>query len=203
MAPTVKDKQEPAGFFARVRSLFEGSAGPDAGPAEPPPAQLKPAVRPQPAASGTDTFKRTQGPIGSLQTTQLGTHPIAQTEADKAAESQKRLAFVLAYLQNSEDVPQLKDSRFVYKLVSDERAYQTDLYRKAEQRLKLLLTQNDPSVFADPEAPPALERQGIEADLQAIRDTQTQLFLVLKKVTGKRGHTGGTGFFPPPPPDPQ
>lgn len=191
---SVKDQQDPvSGFFAKVRTLFEGHS--PAAP-EPPVPPRQPAPRPRPEARGTDSFHRTERQLSPTQTTRLESSPTEPSPESAAEASQKRMAFVLAYLQDSDAVPQLKDARFVYKLVSDERAYQSELYKEAEARLRELLALADPASLEDPDAPACLQRQAIEAELQASRDTQTQLFRVLKKVTGKRGRTGGTGFLP-------
>lgn len=184
-----------------------------------------PTHRPQ---SQSSTFVRTTGPLNQQgATTPLAAPPIELTPEQRAEESQKRLAFIMAYLKDPSTVPAFKDPKYVYKIVSDERSYQSEVSGGLETKLRLFLNQADPAFLMpedeeipafepgpDGELPPEVqavldrleakrafqaEREAIEAELQKSRDVQTKLFLILKQITGVKGKTGGTGFLTPPP----
>lgn len=123
------------------------------------------------------------------------TAPLEQvrTPEQKAEESKKRMVFIVKYMKDPASVPEFKDPKFVYKIITDERSYQTERVASLQAQLKQLIHGESD----DPNAPSQLEqREDLERQIQASRDKLTQLFLLLKRVTGVKGKTGGTGFLP-------
>ncbi len=181
----------------------------------------------RPPQSQSSTFVRSTGPLSTPITAPLAAPPIELTPEQKAEESQKRLAFIMAYLKDPSTVPAFRDPKYVYKIVSDERSYQSELSAGLEGKLRLFLVQAEPYNLReedeeipafepgpDGELPPEVQavldriegkrafqeaRAALEAELQKCRDVQTKLFLILKQITGVKGKTGGTGFLTPPP----
>jgi hypothetical protein len=212
-------------LFNKVKNTLESTLPGNLDKAfELPPEPAKPAPRP----AGPDRFTSQTGKLSApTGTTPLPFPAVLQDPAVRAQESQQRLAFIMAYLKDPASVPQFKDPKYVYKIVSDERTYQSELCGEWEGKLKTMLIGAPPSFLSDEdEAIPAMdpgpdgepppevlavlerleakrsfqaERQALEVEIQKSRDIQTKLFLVLKNVTGIRKKTGGTGFITPPP----
>jgi len=216
------------GFFGNLFNKVKENMG--ASQAQPPAAPNRNTGNMQPNRpphQQSATFVRSTGPLNSPTTAPLPNPPVELTPEQKAEESQKRLAFIMAYLKDPNSVPAFKDPKYVYKIVSDERSYQSEVSGGLEAKLRLFLSQADPYMLMpedeeipafepgpDGELPPEVqaildrleakrafqgERWGIEAQLQQSRDVQTKLFLILKQITGVKGKTGGTGFLTPPP----
>lgn len=233
------------GFFGNLFKKVTG-APPEQPPAAPnrqagnlPPQQgargntgpMKPPAG-RPPQNQSSTFVRSTGPLSTGQLSTSNTAPLTApvvelTPEQKAEESQKRLAFIMAYLKDPNTVPAFKDPKYVYKIVSDERSYQSELSGGLEAKLKLFLSEAEPYFLMEEdeeipafqpgpngELPPQVQvvldrleakrefrarREEIEAELQKSRDVQTKLFLILKQITGVKGKTGGTGFLTPPP----
>lgn len=177
-------------------------------------------------ASQSSTFVRTTGALSAPATSPLAFPPLERSPEQKEEESQKRLAFILAYLKDPSSVPAFRDSKYVYKIVSDERSYQSEVCANLEAELRQLLAHAEPYYMRDDEEIPAFdpgpdgelppevqaivdrleakraflaERDRLETARQKSRDVQTKLFLILKQITGVKGKTGGTGFLTPPP----
>lgn len=118
----------------------------------------------------------------------------AQSAEQRAQESAERSRFIAAYQQNPTALPEFQDPRHVYKVIADERTYQTELATALQEQHKILLlgwsgSQQDPAFLA--------KKAALETQIQAARDKLTELFLLLKSVTGIKRKTGGTGFLPP------
>lgn len=141
--------------------------------------------------SRAKTATTSTGPVSSKQTLPLDQQEL--TPEEKAAESKKRMGFIIAYMKAPESVPEFKDPRFVYKIVTDERTHQTELIEELQAEVKAISlgakgSPQDPALVA--------EREDLERRIDAARERLSQLFLILKRVTGTRGKTGGTDFLP-------
>lgn len=138
--------------------------------------------------SGTDSLTRSAPPAGTGGF--LPPPPPQKDPEVAAAESAERMAFIIAYMKDPEGDPVFKDKQMVYKVLTEERSYQQNQIVRLVEALKGL----------DPEDPEAVS---LNAQLDTARTRQGQLFTLLKRLTGVRGKTGGTGFIaraaePPP-----
>ncbi|MGD6630634.1 hypothetical protein VWS50_22630, partial [Xanthomonas citri pv. citri] len=75
-----------------------------------------------------------------------------------------------------------KDPAYMYKIVSDERAYQTRLLFEWKKRMASM-----------PAGSPKAEE--LQAKIKRAQSIVTNLFKVLKRITGTQGSTGGTDFL--------
>ena len=167
------------GLLSKLREAVEQAVKP-AAPEQGPPARKTPS-----SAIPADGFRSSAGeraqPTGELR----AARDTSQLTNDGPAEAQlspKRLAMARDYANGLRRIPQMEDPAFIYKVVSDERAYQTRLLferRKALERLK-------------GESPKAERLRGLIAEGQ---QTVKMLFQVLKLITGHQGATGGTDFL--------
>jgi hypothetical protein len=146
---------------------------------------------PIPGRPGSVAPVRTDQLQKSANTSQLGprnTAPLPE-DAQKALSatdhelSPKRLAMIDDFMTGKAKLEQMKDPTFMYKIVSDERAYQTQL---------LFELQEQQAVLADKDG---AEAQALDAQIKRSQAIVTNLFKVLKYITGKKGRTGGTGFL--------
>jgi hypothetical protein len=153
------------------------------------PAPPQPAASPRraPAAGGlpADGFNASAGaralPTGELGAPR-GTQQLAMEGPSDKQLSPGRLAMARDYASGLRRIPQMEDPAFMYKVVSDERAYQTRLLferRKALERAAGDL--------------PRTER--LRAQIAEGQQTIKMLFQVLKQITGRQGATGGTDFL--------
>lgn len=162
---------EKKGFLGSLRS-FIGAKEPPA-PAAPPPQM------------------RNTRPLPGSRTSPLEKAPL--TPEEKEEESKKRMGFIITYMRTPDALPEFKDVKFVYKVVSDERSYQTERVEQLQIELKTMTF----GWSGDPEDEDYLARRGeLENRIQSIRDRLSQLFLLLKHLTGVKGKTGGTAFLP-------
>ncbi len=124
------------------------------------------------------------------------TRPAAE---DPATASRRRMAFIVAYMKDPTSDPDFNDKPLVYRILSEERAYQQSMIGTLQEDLRRL-------AMAPPDNAEAAERrEELDARLKTAQNRQSQLFLQLKKLTGVKGKTGGTGFLvatdlPPGPP---
>lgn len=151
-----------------------------------------------PVKNGPDTFRSSQ----QRNTAPLAARPTApleqtnRTPEEKAEDSKKRMVFIVKYMKDPNSAPEFKDPKFVYKIITDERTYQTELVEKLQVEYKQLTL----GWAGDPEDEEFVaKREELEGRIQSCRDKLSQLFLLLKRVTGIKGKTGGTGFLPPMP----
>jgi hypothetical protein len=180
----MSDKDRVSQFLGGLKGLFSGAK-------EAPPA---PQRQTGPLKNGPDAFMR-QGrqtaPLAGQPTTPLPTPELSPEE--KIAESKKRMAVIMTYMKDKNAVPEFKDPKFIYKIISDERTYQTAMVTELEAELRAFVMSWD----GDREDPDFLARkEGMEQQIQGTRNRLTQLFMLLKHITGVKGKTGGTGFLP-------
>lgn len=151
-----------------------------------------------PARPGTDTLALGTGrlPGQPSSTPPPGAEEPPPTEVPTAAEaerSDKRMAFIVAYMRDPSSQPEFQDRPLVFRIVSEERSYQQNRIVRARQAMDALPAEAQ-------EARAALQMQLDEA-----LGRQAKLFGLLKTLTGRLGRTGGTGFLgkvPPVPPPP-
>lgn len=117
-------------------------------------------------------------PAPAAQTAPLG------TSDQEAALSPRRLVLITDYMEGRLESPELQEPRILYKIVSDERAYQTRLLFEMQERMRY-----------EGERMPKEEREKLAARIARNEAIVQNLFRVLKKITGRTGATGGTGFL--------
>ncbi len=180
----MSDKDRVSQFLGGLKGLFSGAK-------EAPPTPQRQAI---PQKKGSDAFVR-QGrqtaPLAGQPTTPL---PLPELSPEqKIEESKKRMAVIMTYMKDKNAVPEFQDPKFIYKIISDERTYQTAMVTELEAELREFVM----TWSGDREAPDFLSRkEGLEQQIQATRNRLTQLFMLLKHITGVKGKTGGTGFLP-------
>jgi len=103
---------------------------------------------------------------------------------DPQAASRRRMAFIVAYMKDPTSDPDFADKPLVYRIFTEEREYQQQLVNTLKPQLERL------GADASPE-----HRAELEHRLKTAQNRQSQLFLQLKKLTGVKGKTGGTGFL--------
>lgn len=184
-------------FFERLKKTVDQAwAASDQAPARAPlpgarAGQPANATGPIPPRAATPPAPRTDQLQRSPATAQLGpkaTAPLPE-DAQKALTasdhelSPKRLAMIDDFMTGKAKIAQMKDPTFMYKVVSDERAYQTQLLFELQEQQYLLGTDVGP------------EAEALQAQINRSQAIVTNLFKVLKYITGKKGRTGGTGFL--------
>ena len=187
--------EKKGSFFDRLKKVVDQAV--DQAMATPPapawPAEAKPAPSARHTAPIRPESKRTDQLIKTTATGQLPTQgkntaplpePVALPEKPPEEElSPRRLALIDDFLTGQAKLDQMKDPTFMYKVVSDERAYQTQLLLTLKERLDELGTDEGE------------EAEALRARIQRSQAIVTNLFKVLKYITGKKGRTGGTGFL--------
>lgn len=180
-------------FFGRLKKAVDQALVLPEAPARPvegaskqaPPARHTAPIRPE--------TRRGDQMVSSMATGQLGgparsTAPlpeglvIPETPPEEEL-SPRRLAMIDDFMTGKAKVAQMKDPTFMYKVVSDERAYQTQLLLTLREQL---------SELGEPEG---AEAEALQARITRSQAIVTNLFKVLKYITGKKGRTGGTGFL--------
>lgn len=180
----MSDKDRVSQFLGGLKGLFSGTK-------EAPPA---PQRQTGPLKNGPDAFMR-QGrqtaPLAGQPTTPLPTPELSPEQ--QVAESKKRMGVIMTYMKDKNAVPEFKDPKFIYKIISDERTYQTGMVTELETELRSYVMSWD----GDRDDPEFLARkEELEQQIQGTRNRLTQLFMLLKHITGVKGKTGGTGFLP-------
>lgn len=161
---------------------------PGAGPARsasgplPAPSQAPPLAPPSPGPAG-----HRASPTGELKPVPSAATPGA--DEDPAVASRRRMAFIVAYMKDPTGDPDFSDKPLVYRILSEERAHQQALIAALQEDLRRLAG----AAPADDAA--AARREDLEGRLKTAQNRQAQLFLQLKKLTGVKGKTGGTGFL--------
>jgi hypothetical protein len=107
----------------------------------------------------------------------------AKPAEDPASASRRRMAFIVAYMKDPAGDPDFADKPLVYRIFAEERDYQQQLVNTLHQQLERL-----PDGDAE-------KRADLEQRHKTAQQRQSQLFLQLKKLTGVKGKTGGTGFL--------
>lgn len=128
--------------------------------------------------------------------TEAAPRPAAE---DPAAASRRRMAFIVAYMKDPTSDRDFADKPLVYRIMSEERDHQQAQVGLLQEQLRRL------AAAPPDDADAAARREELEAKLKTSQNRQAQLFLQLKKLTGVKGKTGGTGFLvapdlPPGPP---
>jgi hypothetical protein len=134
-----------------------------------------------------DAFKSTNQLGKAPATGQLGNAPSTarlkhQGPADEEL-SPRRLAMIDDYMRGEAKIEQMNDPAYMYKIVSDERAYQTRLLMEFRKQYGQLGKTSGP------------EAEALQAKIRRAQAIVQNLFKVLKRITGKQGHTGGTDFL--------
>lgn len=156
-----------------------------------------------PLNRGSDSLVRGSAPEAPRPAAPSPTTPLRSPE-EEAAESKKRLGFIMAYMKNPEAEAAFKNKPLVYKILSEERAYQQSQIVLWEAEFKQLpppaasLGLSEEEIAADPRFDGLEERRAeLENRLNTAKTRQSQLFTLMKKLTGVKGKTGGTGFLAP------
>lgn len=176
----MSDQDRLSQFFGGLKGLFSSAKEASAPPQRPAPA---------PPRKGSDAFVRRTAPLAGQPTSPLPQNDL--TPAQKAEASKKRMAVIMTYMKDKNAIPEFKDPKFIYKIISDERTYQTAMVSQQETDLREFMLAGGGQ---DPEL--AERRDAMEQQIQATRNRLTQLFMLLKHITGVKGKTGGTGFLP-------
>ncbi len=181
------DDQNKRGLFDKLKDAVEqiipgGDGGKKPGPS--------PVKRPPPSAAGQDGFKRTAemnrpmatGGLNQAQPTGRLNSPATPAGPSDTELSPRRLAMIEDYMKGEYKLEQMKDPAYMYKIVSDERAYQTRLLFEWRKQIQAL-----------PAGHPKAEE--LQARIKKAQAITTNLFKVLKRITGAEGNTGGTDFL--------
>lgn len=168
--------EKKSGFLDKLKGLVD--KGREA--SRPQTGALAPRPRPQTQPLGTPADQFTGRPPAerAAQTGPLSPEP-AVSEAEL---SPKRLAMIDDFMTGQARIAQMNDPTYMYKLVTDERSHQVRTLGTLKERL------------ADA-APGSSQAAELQAQIQRTQAIIQNLFRVLKHITGKKGHTGGTGFF--------
>jgi hypothetical protein len=129
---------------------------------------------------------------------------MAATPEEEAAESKKRLALILAYMKNPEGDPTFKNKPLMYRILTEERTYQQGQIAQMNEALAQMpppaahMGLTEKQAAEDPVYAGLEERRAeLQKRIDVSQTRQTQLFMLMKKLTGKTGKTGGTGFLAP------
>jgi hypothetical protein len=136
---------------------------------------------------------------------EVGPAPAAEAPDDAAAaarESERRMGLIVAYLKDPASDPAFADKALMFSIFTEERRYQADRARRLQADLQALPPPAEAMGLSPAEAAALPEYDGLEARRaelvqahQAASTRQAQLFLQLKRLTGKTGKTGGTGLL--------
>lgn len=177
---TPKPVSSPSGPLPPAK----GGSGPLGGPVRS--ASLKlPGSGPLRAAGTGELPVRPATPVA----TPSGPLPLAtplpkdEPAEDPASASRRRMAFIVAYMKDPKGDPDFADKPLVYRIFAEERDHQQQLVNTLQQQLERL------------PAGEAERRAELEQRHKTAQTRQSQLFLQLKKLTGVKGKTGGTGFL--------
>ncbi|HEY9722488.1 MAG TPA: hypothetical protein V6D47_10755 [Oscillatoriaceae cyanobacterium] len=186
-------------FFGQLKHLVDRAVGvPEPAPKAPPSPAAKPSVaRPPmakpplpktapmaprepstnalpPKAVGTDQLQRTAPSTANLDV-------MALDIPDEAELSPRRLAMISDFITGKAKMETMRDPKYMYMVVSEERSYQTQLLKELKLRREAA---EDPVAIAD-----------LDTRIAGAQAIIKNLFKVLKHLTGKAGKTGGTDFL--------
>lgn len=121
---------------------------------------------------------------------------------EQAEESKKRLKLILAYMKDPESDPVFKNKPLMYRILTEERSFQQAQIVSLGDELEKLPPPASAMGLSEEEAEADPLYAGLEDRRKALQDKlhvcqtrQTQLFTLMKKLTGVKGKTGGTGFL--------
>lgn len=97
--------------------------------------------------------------------------------------SPRRLAMIDDYMRGEAKIEQMNDPAYMYKVVSDERAYQTRLLIDFRRQFAQLGQTTGP------------DAELLQNKIRRSQAIVQNLFKVLKRITGTKGSTGGTDFL--------
>jgi hypothetical protein len=130
---------------------------------------------------------------------------VARRQAEAAEASRKRMAFIVAYVKDPTSNPIFQDRALMYKVLAEERTHQQGLLQAAEDALGRMppppasLGMTDEEIQADPRlVAQEARRAELEKKRRQAGAVQTQIFNLLKAITGIDGTTGGEDYVPPP-----
>ena len=172
----------PLGATVRSASLRLPGTGPMARPPVARAVHTGDLVAPE-AAPATLVVAAPAAPAPDAPPPEPGKGPVE----DPAVASRRRMAFIVAYMKDPASDAEFADKPLVYRVFSEEREYQQQLVNTLKSQLER------PSAGSEP-----AERAELEQRLKTAQNRQSQLFLQLKKLTGVKGKTGGTGFLTAP-----
>lgn len=125
----------------------------------------------------------------------------ALTAEEEAAESKRRMAFIVAYLKNPDGHAYFADKALLYKIMTEERGYQHAQLDAAERALADLpptpqaMGLTDDEVAADPALVAQEARRGnLARQVAQLRGAQTQLYRLLAQITGVKATAEGEAF---------
>ncbi|MEB3330075.1 MAG: hypothetical protein VKQ33_12660 [Candidatus Sericytochromatia bacterium] len=174
------ERHRNKGLLGKLREAMEQAVNPA------PPEATRPPRRPGPSGGLPGDGFNPSATARAPATGELGasreTEHVARQEPSDAQLSPRRLAMARDYASGLRRIPQMEDPAFMYKVVSDERAYQTRLL--FERRKALERATGDPA-----------RAERLRAQIAEGQQTIKMLFQVLKQITGRCGATGGTDFL--------
>lgn len=171
-------------LFGQLKHLVDRAAGVPESPKQPPTGQAprtapigdrQPLTNPLPARNAaTDRLQRTAPSTGNLAEHEMPSVPEHEL-------SPRRLAMISDFISGQTKLAEMRDPKYMYKVVSDERAYQVRLLKEMQARRAAAM---DAEAIAD-----------LEARIATSQAIMQNLFKVLKHLTGKTGKTGGTNYL--------
>lgn len=186
-APQPSAPPQPQAARPATGGLNRPATGPLKGASGPLPGTAQPGAAPRAAATGnlnrgSDSLVRSAAPAATSSAPLMPPAPPTKSPEEAAEESKQRMGFIIAYMNDPEGDPLFQDKQLVYKILTEERSYQQNLIVRLTEEAKRL----------PPNSGRAVE---LEAEIGTARTRQGQLFTLLKRLTGVRGKTGGTGFI--------
>jgi hypothetical protein len=184
--------EKKGSFFDRLKKVVDQALVEPIAPRPAAPARGTAPIKaePKPPEPGKRTDQLNRSPAtAQLNIQARRTAPLPEDEVPVIPDvpevelSPRRLAMIDDFMTGKAKLAQMKDPTFMYKVVSDERAYQTQL---------LLALKEELDAIPD-EASEAAE--AVRARIKRSQAIVTNLFKVLKYITGKKGRTGGTDFL--------
>ena len=188
MHACMKDDKKP-GFLDQLKRFVDPKGVQDDPNGPQPISSQMPFGQPRsprrPGQMSTDRLQATVSTArleGTSRTAELGpADPLSGVPQDEL--SVRRLAMIDDFMNNRVKLERMKNPTYMYKIVSDERAYQAWLLTDLKQRLYQQSNRRRP------------EAMELEQQIRSTSAIMQNLFKVLKYITGKKGHTGGTDFL--------
>ena len=130
----------------------------------------------------------------------------AARKAQEAADaSRKRMAFIVAYVKDHASNPIFADKALMYKVLTEERTHQQGLLGAAGEELGRLPPPPEALGMAEAEwradarlVAQEARRAELEKKVKQAKAVQTQIFNLLKSITGVRHAEGGVDFVAEP-----